>query len=252
MFGRQSASARRRCCKASLTKVVFFVANRCGRSPAPMVRHEGGHWEIRSNKGTKIMGSLGIPGKALLSAALLVVVVPAPAWGQQIHRNAFESPKTSWVKGGFDAPFDEIIHVTTSQVWHDGQRSEYISLLAKPGNFIYYQYPTPRAAGRGIERPALAQGQSPRCSTSRPHRVAERTRSQQPRQSLDDVYSGRCLSQRRPLAATRIGPRRRTRQAATATHAGPTQALRQFHRRLHRRPGAQRLRRPRTDGSLDR
>ncbi len=91
------------------------------------------------------MGSLGMPGKAILGVVLLGLVMPDLALGQQIHRNAFESPKTTWIKGGADVPFDEIIHVTTSQVWHDGQRSEYISLQAKTGNFIYYQYPTGRA-----------------------------------------------------------------------------------------------------------
>ena len=90
------------------------------------------------------MRSLGIAGKVLLGVLFLGLLGLRPALGQQIHRNAFESGKPAWVKGGFDAQYDEIIHVTTSQVWHDGQRSEYISLLAKPGNFIYYQYPTGR------------------------------------------------------------------------------------------------------------
>ena len=83
--------------------------------------------------------------KVLLGVLLVGMLCPHVALGQQIHRNAFESLKPSWVKGGSDAPFDEVLHATTDQVYHDGQRSEYISLQIKePGNFIYYQYPTGR------------------------------------------------------------------------------------------------------------
>ncbi|HWY86010.1 MAG TPA: hypothetical protein VNX28_04755, partial [Gemmataceae bacterium] len=80
----------------------------------------------------------------LLGVLLLGLLAPRAALGQQVHRNAFESMKTFWVKSGFDAPFDENIHSISDQVCHDGQHSEYISLEAKPGNFIYYQYPSGR------------------------------------------------------------------------------------------------------------
>ena len=105
------------------------------------------------------MRSLGVPGKAILGVLLTGLLLPATALSQQIHRNAFESVKPAWVKGGFDAPFDEILHATTTQVWHDGQRSEYISLQAKPGpgSFIYYQYPTGRAPLGGKHHVGSAQ-----------------------------------------------------------------------------------------------
>lgn len=90
------------------------------------------------------MGSLSTSGKLLCAVALLAVVGPDRALGQQIHRNGFESAKTFWVKSGFDAAFHETLHAITDQVWHDGQRSEVINLQAKPGNFIYYQYSTGR------------------------------------------------------------------------------------------------------------
>src|SRR6059058_689747 len=90
------------------------------------------------------METLGMPRKALLGLLLMGLLGPRPALGQHIHRNPFESAKPAWVKSGFDAPFDESSHAITDQVWHDGQHSEYISLQAKPGNFIYYQYATGR------------------------------------------------------------------------------------------------------------
>jgi hypothetical protein len=86
----------------------------------------------------------------LLSSALGV----HPALAQQVHRNGFETGKTAWQKSGFDAPHDVIAHNVTDQGAHDGQRSEYLQLNARQGNFIYYQYPvgkapiTPELVGR--------------------------------------------------------------------------------------------------------
>ena len=90
------------------------------------------------------MGSLGMPARALLGALCLGALAPNTALGQQIHRNGFEGPKPFWIKSGFDAPYDETTHSITDQVWHDGKRSEYINLQAKPGTFIHYQYPVGR------------------------------------------------------------------------------------------------------------
>src|SRR5262245_6405734 len=90
----------------------------------------------------------GVLRKSLVLLVLLAALqldACQPAMAQQIHRNAFEGVKTSWQKAGFDAPFDETTHTITSEVWHDGQRSEYISLQARPGNYIHYQYATGRA-----------------------------------------------------------------------------------------------------------
>jgi hypothetical protein len=64
---------------------------------------------------------------------------------QQVHRNGFETGKTAWQKSGFDAPHDVIAHNATDQGAHDGQRSEYLQLNSKLGNFIYYQYPVGKA-----------------------------------------------------------------------------------------------------------
>jgi hypothetical protein len=84
----------------------------------------------------KIMGRMAFFGVPLLG---LLGFWQAEA--QQIHRNTFESAKPAWVKGGGDAPYDEISHTITDQVWHDGQHSEYLNLQVKPGgNFLYYQY----------------------------------------------------------------------------------------------------------------
>jgi len=83
-------------------------------------------------------------GKVLLIVLAIELLGPRMAFGQQIHRNGFESTKTYWVKSGADAPYDEMRHTISDEVWHDGQRSEAISLQAKPGTFIYYQYATGR------------------------------------------------------------------------------------------------------------
>ena len=87
------------------------------------------------------MKILGMPRMAFLGIPLVGLLGLWPAQAQQIHRNTFETSKTAWVKGGGDAPFDEVSHTITDQVQHDGQRSEYINLQVKPGgNIIYYQY----------------------------------------------------------------------------------------------------------------
>src|SRR5580700_10701878 len=72
-------------------------------------------------------------------------LVPRPAVAQQMHRNAFESNHTSWIKGTADAAFEETIHTMSDQVAHEGQRSEYIQVNAKQGTHIYYYYPTAKA-----------------------------------------------------------------------------------------------------------
>ena len=82
--------------------------------------------------------------KLLLTSALFLLLGRSPVLGQQIHRNPFEAVKPSWVKSGFDAPYEETAHAISDQVWHDGQRSEMITLQAKAGNFIHYQYSTGR------------------------------------------------------------------------------------------------------------
>ena len=77
--------------------------------------------------------------------AALMLCIPATAWGQQVHRNGFESPKVFWTKAGADAVFEEIAHASSDQGAHDGQRSEYLQINAKEGSFIHYQYPVGKA-----------------------------------------------------------------------------------------------------------
>ncbi|MCS7045675.1 MAG: hypothetical protein NZO58_04900, partial [Gemmataceae bacterium] len=63
-----------------------------------------------------------------------------PVAGQQVHRNGFELPRTSWIKAASDAVFDIASHHVTEQGAHDGQRSELLRLNVKSGTFIHYQY----------------------------------------------------------------------------------------------------------------
>ena len=81
----------------------------------------------------------------LLGLIAAAALVHGLASAQQIHRNGFEALRPGWVKGGFDAPNEEKAHAITDQTAHDGRRSEYISLEAKPGTFIHYQYTTGKA-----------------------------------------------------------------------------------------------------------
>ena len=78
-------------------------------------------------------------GLALVLAGLL------PCFAQQMHRNAFEGNRTSWIKGAADVDFTETAHTMTDQIAHQGQRSEYIQINAKDGSHIYYYYPVSRA-----------------------------------------------------------------------------------------------------------
>lgn len=77
-------------------------------------------------------------------AALAALVGNAQA--QQVHRNGFESLKTSWVKGGFDAPYDLLAHASSDRGAHNGRRCEYLQVNVRPGNFLYWQYSTPQVA----------------------------------------------------------------------------------------------------------
>jgi hypothetical protein len=62
-----------------------------------------------------------------------------------MHRNPFESNRTSWIKGSADVAYEETAHAMTDQVAHEGQRSEYIQVNAQQGSHIYYYYPTANA-----------------------------------------------------------------------------------------------------------
>jgi len=73
-------------------------------------------------------------------AILTVLLLTVTSAAQQVHRNGFETLRTSWVKAGADVPFDEITHAASEQTVHDGQRSEYLKINAQQGDHIYYQY----------------------------------------------------------------------------------------------------------------
>lgn len=77
----------------------------------------------------------------LLGGLTLTGLLPA----QSIHTNGFEAPKTVWVKGSFDAPYDLKTHAITDLAAHGGKRSEHIALNARAGRFIHFQYTTGKA-----------------------------------------------------------------------------------------------------------
>src|SRR6266851_2148861 len=75
----------------------------------------------------RLAGTLRVVG--LLSGLLCAV----PAQAQQIHRNGFETQKMGWLKGGFDAPYEEKTHNISDQVGHESRHSEYLQFDAKQG-----------------------------------------------------------------------------------------------------------------------
>jgi hypothetical protein len=85
----------------------------------------------------------------LILLALIPVLALAgllPCFGQQMHRNFFETNRTSWIKGSADVAYEETAHAMTDQVAHEGQRSEYIQINAQQaGSHVYYYYPTANA-----------------------------------------------------------------------------------------------------------
>jgi len=94
---------------------------------------------------------------SLALVATLALAGLLPCFAQQMHRNAFESNHTSWIKGSADVAYDETAHAMTDQVAHEGQRSEYIQInVPSPpsptpgaalggGSHVYYYYPTANA-----------------------------------------------------------------------------------------------------------
>src|SRR6266545_1084084 len=78
-------------------------------------------------------------------AAGLALVNLGPAFGQQVHRDSFESREPRWVKGNGDTPFRETAHDLTDQTAHSGQHAERLLLTAEQGTFIHYAYPIGRA-----------------------------------------------------------------------------------------------------------
>ena len=85
------------------------------------------------------------PADRVSISLFLLAALTSAAHGQHIHRNGFETPKTFWVPGPFDAPSEVVAHTSTDQVAHTGQRSEYLQLKAQNGKFIYYQYAVGKA-----------------------------------------------------------------------------------------------------------
>src|SRR5688572_29749268 len=87
-----------------------------------------------------------VPCLVLMGSGLTLLFGLWPhAEAQQIHRNGFEAPRNGWSKHAADVAFEVTAHAVTDQAAHDGQRSEYLRLDAKQGNFIHYQYPIGKA-----------------------------------------------------------------------------------------------------------
>ena len=84
-------------------------------------------------------------GMASLVLASLALAFPRPVFAQQVHRNGFETSQTTWLRGQSDAAFKEAHHDITDLTAHTGQSSEHFVLVAEPGTFIYYFYPTGNA-----------------------------------------------------------------------------------------------------------
>ncbi|MBM3996520.1 MAG: hypothetical protein FJ303_20565 [Planctomycetes bacterium] len=61
-----------------------------------------------------------------------------------VHRNGFET-KVGWLKGGFDAPYDELAHRIDDRDPHNGRGSELIDIDAKQGKYIHFIYPVGKA-----------------------------------------------------------------------------------------------------------
>ncbi len=82
--------------------------------------------------------------------AFALLAWPGMAQQQQVHRNGFENDRTCWVRSNSDVAYEELAHAITSDKAHDGQKSEHIQILAKPGgtpsSYIYYQY----GIGKGV------------------------------------------------------------------------------------------------------
>ncbi len=84
-------------------------------------------------------------GWGLIGFVLVFAGMPGPVYGQKIHKDSFESPDLSWIKGSGDVEFVEKIHIRTNKAAYDGQRSEYLQIEAKNGSQIQYIYPVGKA-----------------------------------------------------------------------------------------------------------
>jgi hypothetical protein len=78
-----------------------------------------------------------------LGVGLLVIAGFAFAQGG-MHRNGFDT-KPGWLKGGFDAVYEEIAHKIDDREPHNGAGSEYIEVDVKKGDSIHYVYPVGKA-----------------------------------------------------------------------------------------------------------
>jgi hypothetical protein len=85
------------------------------------------------------------PGLLLAPTLLLALAWLVPCLAQQIHRNAFESNRTFWIKGSADVACEEMAHAPSDQVAHEGQQSEHIQIKAGQGSSVQYYYPTAQA-----------------------------------------------------------------------------------------------------------
>src|SRR6266851_8466421 len=85
-----------------------------------------------------------LPGVVWVAAAAVGLggLFLSLATAQQVHRDGFETRETAWLKGTADAPFNETAHRMTEEMFHTGQKCEYLELQAERGSYIYYHYDT--------------------------------------------------------------------------------------------------------------
>jgi hypothetical protein len=72
-------------------------------------------------------------------------LVLCQTYGQQIHRNGFETREVAWIRGTADTRYSELVHDITDAAFRSGQYSEHLDITSEQGNSITYYYPTSKA-----------------------------------------------------------------------------------------------------------
>src|SRR4051812_8662287 len=113
----------------------FALTVACGTRPArPVPARE------------RMLAMRRLPATMIPAAVLLAWSLAAtPTQAQQTHRNGFETDKLFWTKSIADAAHEVVLHTSTDQGAHTGQRSEYLQLKVQNGTYLYYQYPLGKA-----------------------------------------------------------------------------------------------------------
>jgi hypothetical protein len=83
--------------------------------------------------------------RCLAATAVLLLLVFAAAYAQQMIQFGFEGRSPLWVPGRHDAGYKETLHELTDKTVHGGQLSETIQIEAEQGTYIHYTYNLGRA-----------------------------------------------------------------------------------------------------------